>query len=82
MMKDIENFVHKTVLDKLDGLTDFDNEDILQNIGMDSMKIIEVVLLLEEKYGFEFEPDKLSYETLRTVSSISKYIYQRTKGNV
>lgn len=82
MITKIEDYVHKIIKDKLEDSCDFSNDDVLQEIGIDSMKIIGIVMMIEEKYNFEFEPDKLSYKTLRSVSSISKYINQRIKDTM
>lgn len=57
------------------------DDEMLYDRGIDSLRIIELVVHIEEKFGFEFEMDKLTYETLRTVSSISEYVHQRVKEN-
>lgn len=52
-------------------------DTVLSEIGVDSINIIQIVVLIEEKYGIEFEDEKLTYKTLHTVNSISEYIFLR-----
>ena len=57
------------------------NEDsVLIESGINSMQIIQIVVELEHRFNFEFEDEKLSYETLRTIGSIAEYVYQQTSG--
>ena len=52
-------------------------EEPLTEYGVDSIKIVELVLIIEERYGFEFDSEKLTYKILRNVKTISEYVYQR-----
>ena len=44
---------------------------------MDSVEMIQLVIELETHFEFEFEDEKLSYETLRSINTIVSYIYMR-----
>lgn len=78
--KDIEVIVLNIIQDKIDENRYIAHDAILADKGIDSLKIIEVVVKIEEIFNFEFEDEKLSYETLRTIGSIAEYVYQRTSG--
>lgn len=78
--EDIEVIVLNIIRDKIDEKRYITNNAILLDEGINSFKIIEVVLKIEEVFNFEFEDEKLSYETLRTIGSIAEYVYQRTSG--
>lgn len=52
-------------------------DDILTECGMDSVEMIQLVIELETHFEFEFEDEKLSYETLRSINTIVSYIYMR-----
>lgn len=50
---------------------------LLTDIGIDSVKIIELVLYIESKFNIEFDPENLNYITLRSIDSISEYVYKK-----
>lgn len=76
---EIKRIVRELITAQDPNIVIIEDDEILTDRGFESIKIIELVVLLEDKFDFEFEIDMLSYETLRTISSISKYIYQRLK---
>ena len=55
-----------------------DNDDLLE-LGIDSIKIIELVIDLETEFNFEFADEKLSYETLYCIDNIVSYIHEEMK---
>lgn len=75
--KDIEATVLNIIQDKIDEKRYIARNAVLLDEGIDSLKIIEVVVKIEEIFNFEFEDEKLSYETLRSINSIAEYVYQR-----
>lgn len=77
--EDIENIVSNIILGIMDNKEYIDYGAILLEEGIDSLKIIEIVVKIEETFDLEFEDEKLSYETLRTISSIAEYVYLRTR---
>ena len=74
-MNNIIDVVRRTVEEEI-GNVEISNDDILLESGLDSISIINVVTTLEEKFDIEFDPGKLTYETLRTINSISEYILE------
>ena len=77
--KDIQAVVLSIIQDKIDVKRYISNDAILLDEGINSLIIIEIVVKIEERFNFEFEDEKLSYETLRTISSIAEYVYLRTR---
>ena len=78
-LSEIEQVVHKIIIEQSNDMVTIENDELLMNHGFDSLKTIELVVFLEGKFNFEFEMNMLTYETLKSISSISKYIYQRIK---
>lgn len=52
--------------------------DLLSEIGLNSLKAIELIVDLENTFNFEFEDEMINYETLRTINSIAQYVYERS----
>lgn len=46
----------------------------LTDIGIDSISYMEVIVEIEEKYGFKFEDDKLSFKEISTVGELAEYV--------
>lgn len=46
----------------------------LSAIGLNSLTYVELLVLLEEKYGFQFEDEMLSIEKLDEIDLIVEYI--------
>lgn len=72
-MEEIIAIVRKLVIEQ-SGDESIQNDDILVENGIDSVAMIDVVAMLEEEFDIEFAPEKLTYETLRTINTVSKYI--------
>lgn len=49
-------------------------DDNLSDFGIDSIKIIELVVEIEETFDFEFDDEYLTYETLKNIDNITRYI--------
>lgn len=77
--QDIQNTVLSLILENLDEEIEITYDIPLSNVGIDSVKIIQLVIALEEKFDFEFEDEMLSYQTLRNINSISDYVFKRLK---
>ena len=46
----------------------------LNELGLNSLTFVELVVSIEQKYGFEFEDDMLSLEMLNNLDSLVNYI--------
>ncbi len=75
-LKDIKELI-TSVIEEMIGISLPNENTRLIDAGVDSMKMIELVLELENRFDIEFEHEMLSYKTLRTVSSIAEYVYKR-----
>lgn len=53
-----------------------DFDDILIENGLDSISIIDFIVKIEEFFDVEFELSKLNYKLLRSIQTISEYVYQ------
>mgnify|MGYP000698889043 CR=1 FL=1 len=69
----VRNYVTKII--KSPSMPEYNS--LLTDIGIDSVKIIELVIYIESKFNFEFDPENLNYITLRSIDSISEYIYKK-----
>lgn len=49
---------------------------ILEN-GINSMNIMELIVDIEEEYNIEFDASVLNYRLLRTIRSISEYVFEQ-----
>ena len=78
-IQDIQNTVLSLILENLDEKIEITYDIPLSGVGIDSVKIIQLVIALEEKFDFEFEDEMLSYQTLRNINSISDYVFKRLK---
>lgn len=59
---------------------DLKDETLLrEDLGMDSLRFINMIVALENAYGFEFDDEFLSYERLSTVKDVADYIQSKTK---
>jgi acyl carrier protein len=47
---------------------------LYEEYGLDSASVIELVVMIEEEFGFEFEATALNLKNFTTVSKISDYI--------
>ena len=55
-----------------------EDNDLLE-LGIGSIKIIELVVDLELEFEFEFADEKLSYDTLHCINNIVSYIYEEKR---
>lgn len=59
---------------------DLKDETLLrEDLGMDSLRFINMIVALENAYGFEFDDEYLSYERLATVKDIADYVQSKAK---
>lgn len=52
------------------------DEPILGN-GINSMNIMELIVDIEDEYNIEFDASVLNYRLLRTIRSISEYVFEQ-----
>ncbi len=54
-----------------------DDTDLISDLGFDSVKLIQLVVDIENKFGFEFQDEDLSFEILSKYSDLQEYIEKR-----
>jgi len=54
-----------------------DDAEIMQEFGVDSVSVFEIVVGLEEKYDISFEDDEFQLATFRTPKSIADYVRKK-----
>lgn len=50
---------------------------ILEDLGLDSMRFVELVVSLEDTLGFEVDPETLENDVFRTAGSLADYVQGR-----
>jgi acyl carrier protein len=65
---DIKKYIEKNILAE-DITLDADTQ--LQDAGIDSFSIVEIILFIERKYGVVIPDDKLVPENFRTLGALS-----------
>ena len=54
-----------------------DNTNLIEDLGFDSVNIINFVILIEEEFGIEFEDFELGLETLASFSKLLEIVNKR-----
>lgn len=75
--EDIEETILQMVKNKLETDEKISAESNLYDIGLDSLLYVELLVEIEDRYGIEFEEDKISYKALSSVRDIGDYIKQK-----
>jgi acyl carrier protein len=52
-----------------------------EGIGLDSMAIMEFIILIEERFGFEFSDSELSVELFRNLNALADFISTKINNN-
>jgi acyl carrier protein len=55
-----------------------DGADLMDEVGLDSIQILEVVVGLEETFGVSFEDADFDIENFRNVRAIGAFVRERT----
>lgn len=67
--------IQQLILDRFNLTISYDSP-ILEN-GITSMNIIELIVDIEEEYNIEFDANALNYRLLRTIKTISEYVFEQ-----
>ena len=57
-----------------------DETEIMEELGVDSVSVFEIVVGLEESFGISFGDDEFKIETFRTPKSIADYVRRKLEG--
>ena len=76
----MENTLKKLIVDRL--FLDIDPAEMdsgtpLENYGVDSFFLMEIVVAIEEEFSIKFDPGDITSETLKSVISIAECIREK-----
>lgn len=71
IVSDIKKFIEINILA---GNIKLDAETILQNAGIDSFSIIEILVFIQEKYKMLVPDDQLVPENFKTLASLARLV--------
>lgn len=54
-----------------------EDSDLVQDLGADSLDVVQMLILLEKEFGVEFEEDEI--KNIKTVGDVEKFIENRQK---
>jgi len=57
-----------------------DGDDLMEQVGLDSVQILEIVVGLEEVFGITFEDADFEIENFANVGAIAAYVRSKTAG--
>ena len=61
---------------------EIDEEDDLFERGLNSINVIEIIVLAEDVFNIEFSEESLSIDNLKSLSKISRYVANKLKENM
>lgn len=73
IISDIRHYIETNILS---GEVRIDADTVLQDAGIDSFSIVEIILFIERKYGVVITDDKLIPENFRTLQSLSQTVME------
>lgn len=53
----------------------------LSDIGLDSLEFVELIVEIEDRYGFEFEDEMFFKDAFKSLNNICEYILLMISGN-
>jgi acyl carrier protein len=56
------------------------DDSLADDLGLDSVGLVELMTLLEEKYGIEIDSREAESERLRTLGGLTDFLVERTNG--
>ncbi len=80
MSVNIENKVKEVLSRNVEieiDVSSLENDVLLISMGFNSINFIKTAIELEEKFAFEFDPDKLGFEFFATVGDLVTYINEK-----
>ena len=57
-----------------------DTLELKDDLSMDSMAFVNMVVAVENIYGFDFDDEYISYEKLKTVKDVGDYIQSKLEN--
>lgn len=57
-----------------------DDTTLVKDLGLDSVMLVQLIVLIEEKYGVEFEDSHALFDGLNTIGSLAQWILEQREG--
>lgn len=55
-------------------------QSLAHDLSIDSIQLLEVIAVLEERFQLEVEPDELEPEVFRSVQAVVRYVERKLKA--
>lgn len=55
---------------------------LIDDIGLDSIQVLELIVALEDEFGITLEDEDLSLELFKNVNSVAAYVGQKLAGKM
>lgn len=56
-----------------------ENSDLIDDLGIDSIALINIVILIENEFSITLPDESLTFDSLRTYSSLKQIIFECLK---
>jgi len=56
-----------------------DSTDIITEVGLDSIQMINFILVLEDEFSIEVDFESLDYSVFKSIKALSQFIYTTLK---
>ena len=56
------------------------NSHMLKDIGIDSLQLVNLILLIEEEFDIEIDFDLFDYDVLNSVKEFTYFVERQVKG--
>jgi acyl carrier protein len=53
------------------------SDDLFSAGALDSLRLIQLAMMMEEEYGFQFDYSDIQYESFRSIESIARLLKER-----
>lgn len=70
----VEEKIRNIIVDKKLIQKEVDFQDDLVNLGLNSIKMVELVVYIEDMFQFEFSLDDLKLENFKSIETLSKIV--------
>lgn len=86
-MENTTSYIYKKIIKCITEISEetkeINNNTLLNQVGIDSLKYVELVLLLEEEFNLEIKDSDLTIDNFETVEKIAKLVsdYMKSEQN-
>jgi len=73
----LKNLIVERLFLKIEPQDIGDEDNLMEDHGIDSVQVLEIVVGLEEEYGVSFEDEDFDIEVFQTVKSIAGFVREK-----